>query len=119
MVLVQIMAIVREDQIRFDLLLELFEGLLDRDPLRREKPVSEVLQHDSLRFGTSQKDRGALAGLFESGALCAEYHPGDTHGLAALEKCEDGSAAADFQVVGVGTQAENLEGVGPAREVER
>ena len=61
MILVQIAAPVREDQVRGDLALEALEVLLDLGAVVREEAVAERLGHDRAALATPSRNASALA----------------------------------------------------------
>jgi hypothetical protein len=62
-ILVSILAIVREDEIGGSLAFQLFEDVFDRGALVRKKPVAKVRRLDVEPSSTARKQRSASAGF--------------------------------------------------------
>ena len=104
MILMEIIASVREDQIGRQRVFQLFKVLFDFDVLRRKKSIAEVQDRDILLSGTFQKEFGAMAGFFVAGGAGTENYPVEFQVATCAQKFEDGTAAANLDVVGMGSQ---------------
>jgi len=76
-ILVPIMAIMRQYQVWIEPLFECFKGILDRRPLIGKIALAKLVDSDSANIRSSEKFPGALAGLSLPFPLRREYVPKD------------------------------------------
>src|SRR5437879_6254441 len=110
MILVTIVAVVRQHQIRSGLFLDLLEDPLDSGALVREETVPEILDPDALFARALEKQRRASPSLGPPLDPCREDHPVDLDGRRPAEEVEDQTAAPDLDVIGVGAETQDAEG---------
>src|SRR3954468_19420328 len=75
MILVAIVPIMCENEIRRKRGLQLLEILFNRLAAKREETVSKILNHDLLFGSPFQECAGAQLGLTSTSAACAKNHP--------------------------------------------
>src|SRR5688572_11954327 len=105
-VLVPVIPIVGEDQIRIDVLLELLEELLDVGSLVREKAVPEIRHDDLLLFGALKEKGRAGAGFPLTFPWGAEHHPRHMQVATRAKQLRDRPAAANFDIVRMSPQTQ-------------
>ena len=113
MILVPIVAIVREDEIRRKLLLQLLEAILHFPAPRRQEPVAELVDEDRLVFHAGQQGVGALERLALARRLAAEDDPVEGHLPRLPDQLGDRAAAADLDVVGMRAHAQDAPNPAP------
>ena len=109
MILMCVAAPMAEDDVGAGFRLQLLKPRLDLSSLIREEPVLEGAQIDRRSLGVGEKLRRRLTRLLGSDTRCAEHGPVDVQLNAALNPAADRSSGPDFDVVGVGADAENLQ----------
>src|SRR3989344_5523455 len=107
MVLMQIVAIVGEDQVRLHSAPQFFEIVLDLLADVREEAVLEVLDDDLARTRARQEKRRALLRFPGALRIGTEDHPVKLQVRVVLNELENGSTAADLDVVAMCAQAQN------------
>src|SRR5689334_5264687 len=108
-VLMRILAVMGEDEIRRDLPLQLLEHRLDLAADVGQKAVRESLQEQKLQaFGTG-KQRSGPARLLLPFSDSAEYHPVELAVGILPGQLENGPPAPDFNVVGMASEAQDLQ----------
>jgi hypothetical protein len=107
MILVQIVTLVREDEIGRDVLLQPLEEFLHVSADVREETVLEV-GHDDLRAADAL-EKGLRAATSFSGTVSvgAQDDPPDVKVCVSLRQAEDRPAAPDFDVVCVRADSKN------------
>src|SRR5437879_9291678 len=110
MILVQIVAEVREDHVRGQAGLERFELLLDFLALVWEEAVAEGLQGHRLALGLGQEKLRAVSRLLLPRPLRAPDYPRYREGSAPAGELEDRPAAPDLDGVGVSANPTHHEG---------
>src|SRR3954451_22104966 len=113
----QVLAVVREDQVRRDLRLEVLEKVLDRAAVVWKEAVAELADDDVPAGGPVEERLGAAVNLLGARVPRAEHHPPHLDRRKRLDQMEDRSAATDLDVVGVATHGEDT--VGRRRLAER
>src|SRR5882724_2563514 len=101
MVLVEIVAIRREDDVRRRLDLQPFEEFLDALALVREEPIPEIGDDDFLPLRARQNLLGARDGFLGPPPARPENDPADTRLLVLAQQPQDRPAAADLDVITV------------------
>ncbi|HQK17298.1 MAG TPA: hypothetical protein PLJ27_07585, partial [Polyangiaceae bacterium] len=99
MVLVQVMTVVRENDVGLENALQLLEGVLDFRADVREVAVPKSLGDDRLLRAFSQKHLRALDRFLGPRGLGAENDPVNLRAFQFREQTEDCSAAADLDIV--------------------
>ena len=108
MVLVPVVAVVSENQVRIYVFLDFFEEFLDFHPLIWEKAVAELLHHHcGSPLCLLEKKCRAGTGFALPLASGTEYHPNNIQIRIGGEQLQDSTAAANFDVVGVGPQTQH------------
>src|SRR5690242_10518055 len=107
MILMQIFAEMREDDVRSHFAFELLEALLDLRAAIREKAVLELLDEDGFSSNPAEKLRGAVLGLARTYDIGAEDDPIHVHVGAFFGETEHRSAATYLYIVAVGAQAKD------------
>src|SRR6185503_9634270 len=115
-ILVPILAVMGEDEVRRHPPLDLLEEALHRLPRVRQEAVPEVLDHDLLPLDVAQDGTGARQRFRPSPRVRREDDPRDGGRVTVLEKLEDRPTAADLDVVTVRTEAEHMPHAVAARE---
>ena len=110
-VLVEVVAVVREDQIGPDLTLELLEEPLHVLAAIREERVGKAAERDLERIAVAADERPcALLRLPRPPlVLAADDDPVDAKGVVRALEPHQRPAAADLEVVRVGAESEDLE----------
>src|SRR5262249_27417019 len=98
MVLMEIGAVVRENDVGLEGALELFEGPLDAFPLVGEKALPKPFQHDALPAGAFQERAGAAARLRGALSFPTQHHPAHVQVARLVYELEQRAAAADLDV---------------------
>src|SRR5262245_25533491 len=98
---------VREDEVRVEVPLEVLESFLDQFTLERQEAVAKSVDRDLAGPDAVQEDPGRLAGLLDPDWIFAsQYDPPDLDLRVGLGETQDSAAGADFDIIAVGTQAE-------------
>src|SRR5437773_839324 len=111
MVLVEIVAIRREDDVRRRLDLQPFEELLDTLALIREEPIPEIGDDDFLPLRARQKLLGARDGFLVPPTAGRQNDPADARLLVLVQEPQDRPATADLDVVAVRAEAQQAQRV--------
>jgi hypothetical protein len=110
MILMRVLALMGEHDIRIDLLLDLFESGFHFGANERHKAVGEFFEHESLEaIGAGKRFRGSLRLRFAN-SHGVEDNPVKRAVGILIDEAEDGAAATNLNVVGMGTETQNLEG---------
>lgn len=109
MVLVRVVAVVSKDDVRRDRLLQLFEDCFHFGAQKRHETIAELLQPWPLQPGGAGKQFGASPRLGFPYSDGAEDHPVKFAFRVVFTQPEDGTATANFDVVGMGSQAQNVQ----------
>src|SRR6266850_2334287 len=107
MILVQVVAVVRKNQIRGDLLLQVFEKFFYLGANIRKKTVFEVADHDFRRCRFLKKEIRASTRLNCSLRIRADDEPVNATPIMAFEQLQNGPAATDLDVVAMRAQTQN------------
>jgi len=107
-ILVPVIAIVREDEIGGELPLELLEIVFDRVADEREVPVSKTLDRNVAAAGLLQELRRASLGLFLPLRVRAQHHPVAGDVGSSRQEFQDRPAASDLDVIRVRTETQHL-----------
>jgi hypothetical protein len=118
MVLMSIVAAVRQDQIGIDSALEALEPLLDRGALEWKEAILESSNFHVERRGAAQKAEGAALGFACSARVAAEDDPVNGDASARGDQTEKRTAATDFEVIGMGAEAKQRQWA-PPRQPKR
>ena len=105
MILMAVLPVVGQHQIRRRIAFQPLEDLLDLGTLVRKETVTKMLDADAFATGSLQKHRGAPPGFLFPFRVCRKYHPVDLNLAEALNQAEEQSAAPDLDVVGMRPQA--------------
>ena len=108
MVLVSIVASVREDDVRRGHPLQLLEEFLDLGHLRREEPVALLPNDDAAGSGAVQETPRGLARLGLPLRVAAEDDPDNAKSGVSRGQLENGAAASDLDVIGVCAEAQDF-----------
>ena len=111
MVLVPVVVVVGQNEVRCEARFEVLEGFLDELALEWKKSVTKPMNDDvALGAGVGQEDlRRASRFLDPHRVLAGEHHPFYFEigvGLGQLQNC---TASPEFNVVAVGAETEDLE----------
>jgi len=87
--------------------LQRFEPIFEIDALVGEVAVAKLAQHDLLLAHPLQEGLGRLGRLVGARAHGAEHDPADLEVDPPLDPVEKCAAAPDFDVVGVGAEAQH------------
>lgn len=118
-VLVEVVAIVGENEVGVEEAFEGFEFVLDLGLLGGKVAVAEGVEDDFLFAGALEELAGTALGLGVAEVVGTEDGPPDFGFRAQLQELEDGAAGADFDVVAVCAEAEQAEGaIGGGGEIE-
>src|SRR5947209_19915867 len=104
-VLMQVLAEVREDQAGVDQPLKILKGFLDFAPLRGEKAVTKIVNDNLAGPDSPQEKPRAVPGFPLTDFVTTEDDPNHADVLVTPEKAQKGPAAADLNVVTVGAEA--------------
>src|ERR1700731_5422362 len=108
-VLVSVALPMSQDDRRIEIAFDRLEAILDLGSVKREVPVAEI-QHLDLLFRNVFEEGGRAAPrLCPAQADTTEDDPSHDELGHLGSEAQNGSTAADFDVVGVGTQAEELQ----------
>ena len=107
MVLMTIVTVMSENQIRLDLFLQPFEELLDGLALGREKSVSKILDHHLLLGGAPQESLRTRPCLTPTCGDGAEDDPSHIQAGLVSKQLQDSASAADFDIIGVRPKTEH------------
>src|SRR5437879_1239927 len=109
-ILVAVVAAMRENHVRRKRSLDRFEHLLDLAQGGGEVAIAELVDVDLARSSPGQELAGALPGLALAGSSgAAEDDPMTVHVAPCREEGEDRAATADLDVVGVGAETKDPE----------
>src|SRR5258706_9714548 len=108
-VLVEVIAIMRQDEIRDVLSFEFLEEILYVSPYIWEIAVSEFLDHDLFFPRIRQEQVCALECFCPSLPGCRDHDPNYFRSRVIIEESQNRAAAADFDVVAVGSEAQDPE----------
>src|SRR5207302_5410638 len=108
MVLMQVPAVVSQDDVRKVFSLEVLEEILDFGAHIGEIAVPKFLDDDLLSSCVRQKEIGALKGLGSSPAGCPHHNPVNLRSRVFVQPPEDRAPTTDFDVVAVCPQAQDL-----------
>src|ERR1700675_4509464 len=104
MILVQVFAVVREDQVRRNLATQLLDVLFDPPAHKREVTVAKLLDHNPLRMCAPQENLCAAFGLAGARGCGAEDAPMDGDVGILFGELQERAATTDLDVVSVRTQ---------------
>jgi len=107
-VLVQVLAEVREDQVGVDQPLEALKAFLDFAPLRGEKAVAKIVDDEFAGRHAFQEEARAVAGFAPADFVSAEDDPDHAELLVAAEKAKKSAATANLNIVAVGAETQNV-----------
>src|SRR5437879_3167044 len=109
-ILVAVVAAMRENHVRRKRSLDRFEHLLDLAQGGGEVAIAELVDVDLARSSPGQELAGAVPGLALAGSSgTAEDDPMTVHVAPGREEGEDRPATADLDVVGVGAETKDTE----------
>src|SRR6476469_3283586 len=108
-VLVQVVALMSEDQVRRELRLEAVEELLDRAALVRKERIAKIPDDDPRCAEAGREVGSALPRLLRTLAVAGQDDPQDLGLGISLRQPQDRRAAADLDVVWVGTDREHAQ----------
>src|SRR5713101_8865328 len=111
-VLMRVLAIVGENKVRGECLLQLFEDRLHVRPNKGHEPVWKFLHYCPLQAGGAGKKYSCALRLTLSDSDGTEHHPMKHAARVLLGQTKNSAATADFDVVGMGPQTENLQPLG-------
>jgi hypothetical protein len=109
MILMQIVSVMREDEVRINQLLETLKLCFDSGSLIREKTVAVGTDCNPLRSGASQEEVGAKESFRAADSIRTEHNPVHTSSWECSEKSQNGATASNLDIIGVGAQAQNGE----------
>jgi hypothetical protein len=119
-VLVQVVTVVREDDIGSKGAFQVLEGVLDVRPDVREVPIPEPFHDDCLLRSFAQEQVRAVGGFIRSCGVCAEDEPIDFEARPFVEQAQDCPPAANLDVVAVRPEKQKSPGLLlPVGEKER
>jgi hypothetical protein len=107
MVLVEIVAVMGENQIGFKMLFQLFKAQFDFFACRGEEAGGKILNDDLLLFRLPQEQPGAFSCFPVAGWISAEDYPKKLKAFAAPNQPQDRSPATDFYVIRMRSQAKH------------
>ena len=107
MVLMPIITEMSEDQVGLNETFELLEVIFDQFTLVREEAGPEILYDDLRSNRALQECLGAFPGFVGAGTFGAEDDPKDFEIRFCAEEGKDSATAADFDVIGMGAEAED------------
>ena len=110
MVLVPVVPVVREDEVRQNNLFEFLEGFLDFCSFVGKEAVAKALDDNLLAVRVLQKEGRAVARLAFALASGTENDPEKLQVAPRGEHLQNGSPAADFNIVGMRPKAQDFEG---------
>src|SRR5262245_31653434 len=97
-----IFAVMREDHVRRDCVLQLFENRFDLGTGKRQEAIGERLQQWPLESSGVDEQRSRVSSFSLPDAKGAEHHPVKHAALILLDQPQDGAATANFDIVGMG-----------------
>jgi len=110
MVLVRVVPVLGEDQVGLHLLQLFFENGLDLRAFKGEETVFEIFYDQFFLLGLFCEQIETLTGfMLAFAATVGEDHPGKFEIGIFRKPLQDGTAAADLDVIGVTADAEDLE----------
>ena len=118
MILVGVIATVREYDVRIDLAFDRLEFVLELSALIGEVAVAKAAQIDLRARRTAQKPIGRLRCFILARSDGAEDHPTNIECDAPLDPIEDRAAATYLDIVRVRAQAENAQRRIPGGEIQ-
>lgn len=108
MVLVTVIPKMRENQVWSNVGLQGFKKVLDQGALEWKVAVSEIFC-DDVRFGRiAQEHAGALFGFEIARLIGGKNNPPHRKAGQLTGQADDGTTAADFDVIAVGSQTEHI-----------
>ena len=107
MVLVEVMTEMCKDQVRHEFLFQRFECVFDWSTDVGKKAIAERFYHDCFLAGTAKKSVRTDFGFASALRIGTKDQPVKFEFVRFLKQLEDGSTAADLDVVTVRSQAEN------------
>src|ERR1700751_276072 len=110
-----IFPIVSKDEVGRNALFQLLKNGLQFTTHKRHESIGKSFQDGSTKRRRSREKRGRAAGFFFTRADCAEDDPMKYAVRVLLRKAENCAAAPDFDVVGMGAEAKNLQFFGGLR----
>src|ERR1700693_1172342 len=108
MVLVTVVTIMSEDDVRRKPFLEVFEVFFDLGSAVRKKTIAKIFDYDCLLARSLQKQSGAFEGFFLPYAAGTQHDPVEFQIGVLLEPAKNGAAATDFNIIGMRAQAQDL-----------
>src|SRR5262249_25217792 len=108
-VLMQVLPMVCEDEIRRQLMLQFLEVLLHLHAGVREEAVPELVDDDCLILHIRQKGVGAAPCLVSPIAVRAEHDPGKARPGILLAQSQDRASATDLNVVTVCSETQYIQ----------
>src|SRR5581483_996837 len=108
-ILVSVLPVVSEDQVRIGLPFELFEQVLHLVAHERQEAVGKGAENLFAERAGGRKQLGTADRFGAPLILSTENHPMNSRTGMPLSQREQRTSAADFDVVGMGPQAQNLE----------
>jgi len=106
MVLMCILATVSENEIGRDRL-QLLKSCFYLGTCKRQESISESLEHRAPQVGAADEEISRSSRLRFPDAVGAEYNPVKCTARILLGQPEDRASAANFDIVGVGANAQN------------
>jgi len=110
MVLVQIVPIVRKDEIGGKVALQVLKVFLNGRTEVGKKTLAEIFDDNLFRLSVLEEPGGAVAGFASPLLIGAEHNPTKLGVRVRLKQSQDRAAAADFNIVGVGAEAKDTRG---------
>src|SRR5580658_126285 len=107
-VLMKIVACVGENQVGREAVFQVFKEFLDLHTFIGKETVAKIQNGHVASRGAFQKEGGTTASFSFAIEAGAEDDPVEFQIAARAEKLKDGAAAADFDVVGMSAEAEDL-----------
>jgi len=107
MILMPIIAEMSEDQVGLNETFELLEVIFDQFTLVGEEAGPEILYNDLRSNRALQEGFGAFPSFVGAGPFGTENHPKDFEIRFCAEEGKDSATAADFDVIGMGAEAED------------
>jgi hypothetical protein len=111
MILVTIMTVMREHNVRLERAFQLFEFLLQSGSLKWQETRFE-LPHDCLLLGASQQRFGARASFISPPPFRAKDHPVNVQIATFANPFQERTAAANLNIVRVRPKAQNVSSLG-------
>src|SRR6266446_8565531 len=107
MVLMQIVAIMRQNEIRRQLMFQLFKIFLEFTPCIREESISKIFNDDGLGFRMAQEHFGAFMGFVCSLLIRAKNNPMAYRVFLCFQQPQYCSATSYFDIVTVCPETQN------------